>query len=186
MLLHISIHVICLSSHTCCVTIICVSESVPNYYSKEIIHPLYVLDNLTNTHSINLKGQFFGCLDELMLVWCHHQLLFSTHACHTRIKIHAYRTRTLFILLLYGFYLYIWRHTSWIWTPEKLLDTKYIFYTNRINNFLRHKQILSRHSHQIVIRYFEFQLLIFLWKLQVSIYYEILILWILKSNFRSY
>ena len=106
-LILILIHIMCLSSHTCCVTIICVNESVPNYYSEEIIHPLYVLDNLTNTHSINLKGQFFGCLDELMLVWCHHQLLFSTHACHTRIKILAYRTRTLFILLLYGFYLYI-------------------------------------------------------------------------------
>ena len=110
----------------------------------------------------------FGCLDELMLVWCHHQLLFSTHACHTRIKILAYRTRTLFILLLYGFYLYIWRHTSWIWTPEKLLDTKYLFYTNRINNFLRHKQISSRHLHHIVIPYFEFQLLIFSWKLPVD------------------
>ena len=98
---HTLIHIMFSSSHTCCVTIICVNESVPNYYSKEIIHPLYVLDKLTNTHNINLKGQFFGCLDELMLVWCHHQLLFSTHACHTRIKILAHRTRT----LLFFFYM---------------------------------------------------------------------------------
>ena len=64
----------------------------------------FALDKLTNTHGINLKGQFFGLRSWVELVWCHHQLLFSTHAYHTSIP------KEPFILLLYTFYLCVTLH----------------------------------------------------------------------------